>query len=465
MHILDPHNRVYSTRTAWQLHAVALIVLLGLMGLTGASDAQQPTQRSFEDTDVTEILPEVSLLRGATIHTLTAVGTLLVGDVLIEGKHIIATGPDLSNHLKARRARVIPLFGKTITPGLILPWSRIGLSNTDLGTSSSSKNLELAAGLSVARFWDSSSAEIGEAIAAGFTVAQIVPSNPGKLFSGESALIALRPDHSQLLFDTGLQTVVARLTDLEVLPAIAITQLDDAFASAQRFRSNRLAIDGGGYFDFRLSRHDLESLIRVVDDHNWIAIEAHRKEDIERLLELARNLQLRLMLYGGADSSALAEALREQGAIVILNPQASAHKGLEPAIALEAARLLNQSGVTLLFGSEQPDAPWRVRQTAGTAVSWGLPWEEALKALTLYPAQVLGLPDRGQIAPGKLAELVVWSGDPLEISSRAERVFFDGVEHHPVSKDELLALKYAEQQGVPLNVPEGGTLIQESIPR
>ena len=391
----------------------------------------------------------ILLLRGATVHTLTSQGSLLAGDVLVQGKHIIAIGPDLSAHRKTASAQVINLFGKVITPGFVLPWSRLGL----LGSQGKprDRSTTLSAGFAVARAWDSAAPDLGEAVAAGFTSAHIVPLNPGKLFSGQSAVISLHPQNARLLTAERFSVVVARLSGLDDLPSVAINRLDSAFEDARRFRTNRFAIDSGGYFGFDFSRDDLESLVRVVDDENWLAVEAHGQEEIARLLDLTRRLRLRLMLYGGAESAPLAARLREQGAVAVLNPVAATHKGLEPQQALQAARVLNQGGVPLMFGSDRPDAPWRVRQAAGTAVAWGLAWEEALKAMTLYPAQVLGLPDRGQIAPGKVADLVVWSGDPLEISSRAERVFFAGEEFRPISRDELLARKYARQLNIPIS--------------
>lgn len=389
----------------------------------------------------------VLLLQGATIHTLTSIGSLQSGDVLVQGEHIIAVGADLSGHRKVQDATVISLFGKVITPGLILPWSRLGLTQGEHAVNDSSI---LSAGFSVANAWDSQSPDIGEAVVAGFTVAHIVPRNRQRLFSGQSALVSLHPDKPQLLIENRFSAGVARLSSVKEPPSVAVSRLASAFSDGRRFRTNRFAIDSGGYFDFPYSREDLEVLIRIVDDENWLAVEAHGREEIRRLLLLARQLHLRLILYGAAESALLAREIAEQGAVVILNPGASSHRGLSPRRALEAARLLNASSVPLMFGSDQPDAPWRVRQAAGIAVAWGLPWEEALKALTLYPAQVLGLPDRGQIRAGKIADLVVWNADPLQLSSRAEKVFFAGTEYRPVSGDELLARKYATSQGISL---------------
>ena len=423
------------------LLSLALSLLLGVAATTLSA-------QEFDSRPAPVGEEQILLLRGATVHTLTSVGSLLVGDVLVQGRHVIAVGADLSGHRKSRSARVINLFGKVVTPGFILPWSRLGLTGSDRQARDHSSLL--SAGFSAARAWDANAPALGEAVVAGFTAAQTVPLNPGKLFSGQSAMISLHPQRRRLLSSERFSAVVARLPGLTDLPPVAVSRLESSLADARRFRTNRFAIDSGGYFDFNLIRQDLESLVRIVDDENWLAVEAHGEEEIARLLELARQWRLRLIIYGGAESAQLAEEILDQGAVVILNPVSATNRGLEPLQALQAAQALNAAGVPLMFGSDQPDAPWRVRQSVGTAVGWGLPWEEALKTLTLYPAQVLGLPERGQIAPGKVADLVVWNADPLEISSRAERVFFEGSEFLPLSRDEVLIRKYAKTQNIPL---------------
>lgn len=386
------------------------------------------------------------LLRGATIHTLTNAGTLLVGDVLIQGRRILAVGTDLSGHSRSRDAQTVNLFGKIITPGFILPWSRVGLL-PERGKSRD-RSANLTAGFSAGRVWDGQAADVGEAVAAGFTTAHVVPLNPRRLFSGRGTLVSLHPDNPRVFSDDRFSMIIARLGALEELPSVTVRTLEETLRDALRFRTNRFQIDSGGYFDFELLRPDLEALVTLVDDQNWLAVEAHGREEIERLVDLARRRTLRLVIYGAAEVAPLADDLLDQDFAVILNPYAEANKGLAPQVALQGARTLYNKGVSLMFGSDRADAPWRVRQAAGTAIAWGLPWQEALKSMTLYPAQILGLPDRGQIAPGKIADLTVWSGDPLELSSRAERVFFAGNEYQPVSRDEQLALRYGVQQGI-----------------
>jgi imidazolonepropionase-like amidohydrolase len=84
-----------------------------------------------------------------------------------------------------------------------------------------------------------------------------------------------------------------------------------------------------------------------------------------------------------------------------------------------------------------------MRQEAGNAVAWGLPAEKALAAITSAPAAIYGVSDRvGRVAPGLLADLVIWSGDPLELSTQPERVFVGGIEQPLRSRQTDLLERY-----------------------
>jgi imidazolonepropionase-like amidohydrolase len=86
---------------------------------------------------------------------------------------------------------------------------------------------------------------------------------------------------------------------------------------------------------------------------------------------------------------------------------------------------------------------YNIRQEAGNAVAYGLPWEEAFRAVTLYPAQIWGVADRyGSLEAGKVANVVVWSGDPLELLTRVEHVIIRGHEVPLVSRETELRDRY-----------------------
>jgi imidazolonepropionase-like amidohydrolase len=84
-----------------------------------------------------------------------------------------------------------------------------------------------------------------------------------------------------------------------------------------------------------------------------------------------------------------------------------------------------------------------IGQDAGTAVAYGLPWDDALRAITLAPAEVFGVADRvGSLAVGREANIVVWTGDPFELSTRAEHVYVRGHEYSEPLREDLLTQRY-----------------------
>ncbi|NNE39154.1 MAG: amidohydrolase family protein, partial [Gammaproteobacteria bacterium] len=115
---------------------------------------------------------------------------------------------------------------------------------------------------------------------------------------------------------------------------------------------------------------------------------------------------------------------------------------------LNAASLLHQAGVTLLFTTlTTSHNPFLVRQSAGNAVAHGLTAEEALKAITINPAVVFGIDDRfGSIEQGKVADLVIWDGDPLEITTRADTVIINGEISPMISRSSRLRERYRDLQ-------------------
>ena len=109
----------------------------------------------------------------------------------------------------------------------------------------------------------------------------------------------------------------------------------------------------------------------------------------------------------------------------------------------ENAARLRRAGVQVAITSGETWRAYTMRQEAGNAVAYGLPWTEAFRAVTLYPAQIWGIADRyGSLEPGKVANVVVWSGDPFELLTRVEHVFIRGREIPLVSRETQLRERY-----------------------
>ena len=367
------------------------------------------------------------LLRGAAIETSGPQGRLEIGDILIRDDRILAVAEDLSEHPGYRSARAIDFYGKVITPGFVLPWSPIGLVGMPLREAIDHAE-GLGAGFDVSKVWIPRTSSVANALGQGVTAAQITPRKPADLFSGTGAVIAISKDTSRRDPLSSSNVVVARLDAFGDRPQVGVQELERVLDDVARYQSNRLTIERGGFYDFDVTRQDLRVLRRVVEGEIPLFVTAYGREEIRLLVDMAQRRNIRLILGGGSEIGALAESLADNGIPVVLNLASTPELGvrLPPLQAWKAAKRLHDAGVTVLFGSDSPDAPIEVRLIAGLAVAWGLPREAALRALTVNAARVLGLPDRGQILPGKIADLVIWSGDPIEMTSQVEAVMLSG---------------------------------------
>ncbi|MGO4593909.1 amidohydrolase [Leifsonia sp. 2TAF2] len=203
----------------------------------------------------------------------------------------------------------------------------------------------------------------------------------------------------------------------------------EAFVDAQNYRTRRDEAQlEGKPFDRDLAK---ETLVRVLDgDLAWDQ-HTHRHDDIATALRLADEFGYRLVINHGTEAHKIADVLAERDIPVIFGPMFTSRSKVElrdRAIANLAT--LAQAGVRVAITTDHPVVPinFLVYQAA-LAVKDGLPRETALEALTMNPAAFLRLDDRvGSLAVGLDGDVVVWSGDPLDVNSRAERVYIGGAE-------------------------------------
>jgi imidazolonepropionase-like amidohydrolase len=161
-----------------------------------------------------------------------------------------------------------------------------------------------------------------------------------------------------------------------------------------------------------------------------IAFAVDRAADIRQVLAYAERSGVHPVIIGGAQAWKVAALLAKSKVPVVLDPFADLPGTFDQLGAtLENAARLHRAGVPVVFThfSMPTHAAHKVRHGAGLAVAHGLPWDAALAALTATPAQVFGLgTELGRIAPGYSADLVLWSGDPLEVTTVAEQVWIEG---------------------------------------
>jgi imidazolonepropionase-like amidohydrolase len=203
--------------------------------------------------------------------------------------------------------------------------------------------------------------------------------------------------------------------------------------------------------DFRLARmqplaapaHDLEALLPVLKGALPMFVIANRRSDIENALELAREFGLKIAISGGVEAWQVAPELARARVPVLLEPLTDVPRFDALSARLDNATLLSKAGVKVAVAQQDVAHFRNLRQAAGNEVRNGMAWDEALRSVTLSTAETALVADRyGSLEPGKVANVVVWSGDPFEFSSRAERIFIRGREMPMVSRQTELLERY-----------------------
>ncbi len=376
---------------------------------------------------------ETIAIEGATVYVTPDKQLDDATVVIVDGK-ITAIGAGAKVPAGATR---IDGAGKIVTAGLIEAHSQLGLVLVDQEGSGNDGQLSLDAdkvhaAYRVADAYDADAITLPVARTGGVTSAVAVPS--GGLVAGQSAWISLADGltvddavrasaamHAALGNDAGAASGGSR--------GRAITMLRELLDDAAAYGKTKGAYDRGQSRELAASRGDLEALAPVLRGALPLVVSAESETDIRAALRLAKARKLRLVIVGGTEAWKVADELAKAKVAVILDPTQNLPWKLEaPDVRDDAAATLAAAGVQVAISTMgNASAARTLRQLAGNAVAEGMSWQAALAALTTVPAAIYGVTDRGTVEPGKVADVVVWSGDPLELSTRAEVVIIGGV--------------------------------------
>jgi imidazolonepropionase-like amidohydrolase len=392
---------------------------------------------------------ETVALVGGKVVTLGAAGTLEKATVLIADCKIVAVGRELA---VPAGARVIDVGGKVVTPGLFDSVSQIGLVDVSLESSSrdtASSDPRITAAFDVADAFNPRSVLVAINRTEGLTRALVAPASGSTPIAGLAAVFDLGGAG-----DGPLKHPAALLVSLGEegaalaggSRAAAMLRLREALEDARDFADHLDAWERGDRRSYALSRLDLAALAPVVSGDVPLAAVVDRASDIEAVLRLAADYRLRLVVVGGAEAWKVAPALARAGVPVVLNPLDNLPSRFESLGAtLENAARLHRAGVTVAFSTGDAHNGRNLKQGAGNAVAYGLPWEEGLKAMTVNPARIWGIDATyGTLEAGKDADVVVWDGDPLELTTFAERVFIRGREMSMENRQTRLRDRYLD---------------------
>lgn len=175
-----------------------------------------------------------------------------------------------------------------------------------------------------------------------------------------------------------------------------------------------------------------------------LLVSVNRASDIRDVLAMARTEKLRLILEGAGEGWRVAREIAAAGVPVLLTPIDNNPASFETLGAtLGNARRLAAAGVVVAIQGNGNHREREMRYNAGNAVANGLPWQAALAAITINPARIFGLADRiGSLEPGKMGDVVIWDGDPLETVARPVSVLIGGIEQPMRSRSAELRDRY-----------------------
>lgn len=381
------------------------------------------------------------LIRDATVHTMTAAGALEHTDILIRNGRIA----ELGAHLAAPSgAEVIEASGRAVTPGLFGGIGRLGIEEIGLEPSVDDYALKLNAmrpEFDVTLAFDPDSAVLGVARLGGVTFAQLAPSSEakGSIVSGQGALVrldgAIAPGRTLFIDMGGDANPLSGGSRAAQYMLIAQALAEVRSPKEILMNDERLLTPAGR-----------QTLAAYLSGSRRVVFKVNRAADIRQVIRFAQKEKLAVAIRGGAEGWRVAAELAAAKIPVILDPLDDLPESFDTVGAtLENAARLNRAGVTVAFSFNDPEPHniRKLRQAAGIAVANGLPHEAALAALTRAPAEIFGVAaENGSLARGRPADLVLWSGDPLEVTSLPDAVFVQGVAQPMRSRQTELRDRY-----------------------
>lgn len=369
-------------------------------------------------------------------------------DIRVRDGRIHKIGTDLSAD---NDTRVFDAAGKPVTPGLFNVDTQIGLM--EVGAVAASVDTmttrdDVTASLRVADAYNASSTVVPYNRMLGITNAVVQPSNGTSLIAGTAAVVKLSATDG--VVEPGAAMVVNLANAGSALAggskAAAMAKLREALEDARDYARNTAQFNAGNRRDYSLSRHDLAALKPVIERRMPLLVHVERASDIERVLRMAADMRISLILSGVSEGWRVADQIAKAEVPVIIDPIRNLPSSYESLGArLDNAKLLHDAGVSLMFtgmGWQTTHNAYLVRQSAGNAVANGLPYNAAIQAITSTPAKMFGVPEYGHLKAGASATLVVWSDDPLEVMSNPELVLIDGQEYPLESRHTRLRDRY-----------------------
>ena len=437
--------------------AVLSFLLLVCLAYPPSAQAQQPAS-TYAITHA-----KITTLVGLAIDD----GTLVIKD----GK-VAAVGSSASVEVPAG-AQIIDGKGLQVYPGLFDAVTQIGLSEISAVSSTvdSSETGNFNPDVIAATAVSPSSEHIPVTRASGITEVLAVPASGGFDSGGGRSVVGGQASAFSLagwtMDDMQIKRSVAMVINWPTIQTrtfdfATFTRKERPYTEAKqeyekqvneltdwvdRARHYAQASGHGGPSDFERDVK-LEALAPVVRGQLPVLVFADRARDIRNAVEFCDKQKLKMILAGGEEAYQVKELLRSKNVPVILRPMLSLPREEDDpydALLSQPAQLY-EAGVKFAIGSFDNSFARRLGQNAANAVAHGLPYEQALKAVTIYPAQIFGLGDQvGTLETGKIANVIVTNGDPLELTTDVKYLFIRGQLTSTDNRHKRLYEKYSNR--------------------
>ena len=410
--------------------------------------------------------PSTYAIRGAKIYTLAG-PPIEKGNVVIRDGRITAVGVDASI---PDGAEVVDGTGLEVYPGLFDAFTQLGLTEVDAvnATVDTTDLGEFNPHLIAATAIHPPSEHIPVGRETGVTHAIVAPGNFGfgssGMIPGQATAIHLAgwtieemlqrrsvgmmlawPPINTRSFDFSTFSFKEKpFTDVKREQEKKVQELSDLFDRARHYQQ---AVEKGSSAAFERDLR-LEALIPVLKGELPLIVVAERAREIKGAVEFCDKQKVRMILAGGTDSYKVKDLLKQKNIPVVLGPTlslpANEDDPYDRSFTLPAE--LHAAGIRFAISSQSTSFVRRLPEYAGVAQAYGLPHDEAIKAITLYPAQIFGLSqDLGTIEPGKIGNLIVTTGDPLEIRTVVRYLFIKGRSTSTDNKHRQLYEKYRKR--------------------
>lgn len=371
------------------------------------------------------------LLQGGRIYTITQ-GIIENGMILIDNGKILAVGQSLDY---PSQAKMMDVTGKTILPGLIDAHTHLGISEEGIGEEGWDYNEEVEPITPHLRAIDGiNTQEMGvqDALRGGVTTVMIAPGS-ANVIGGQVAVMktggnwlpemVLRECAGlKVAFGENPKRVYGAQKKTPVTRMGTAALLREYLVKAENYLSKKEKEDRD---------LGLEVLGRVLNKEIPLRAHAHRADDIITALRIAKEFEIDIVIEHCTEGYKIAHLLAQENIPVVVGPAMTSRCKIELKERTEATPgLLAKAGIKVALTTDHPVLPIQFLNLAGAiAVREGMDEDQALQALTINPAEILGVGDRvGSLEKGKDADIIILSGHPFDIMSRVEKVLVDGRE-------------------------------------